>query len=496
MHLPEGTQLRPVAPSSGPAASSLATLAVSMFVLLLAPSRAAAVQAESSVSTDTTSLAIVGVTVLPMDAPGRLIDATVLVSGDSIVAVGPRAKIAVPRNARIVDGSGRYLVPGFVDAHVHLRSGQELVSYLRHGVTTIWNLSGTPESAPDVLAARRAIRAGEISGPTIYTTGPVLDGDPPNFAAVSTVVTTPGEGSRAVAYQHRRGFDFIKVYNGLDTAVMKAVGRTAGELGMPVFGHIPRRPDRSMALQRALGAGLDVVTHAEEIFFTYEYEGVSDALDAGAIPWRDTTRIPRIVALLRTAGAAVIPNLSFVAVTRRQLDRVDTLRRDPDSILSDPESRYLAPETRQMWTRYNVTRRDDLERFDRRERAKYPYVQQLTRALASGGIPLFAGTDATLPGLLPGPSVHLEVHELVKAGLTPYEALRAATRDPAVFVERHVPGTTRAGEITPGARADLVLLAEDPLADITNTRTIEGVVVRGEWHSVDALDALREAAVR
>lgn len=466
---------------------------IATFALLLAPGLSSCT-AEPSAAHDAASLAVVGATVITMDAPGRVADATVLISGDSILSVGPRDSVVVPPGTTTIDGRGRFLVPGFTDAHIHLRSEGELLSYLRHGVTTVWNLSGTPEGVPDVLEARRAIDAGERPGPTIYTTGPVLDGDPPNFAAVSTVVTDVGQAETVVEAQKRRGYDFLKIYNNLDPAVAEAAISAAHARGMPVFGHVPRRPERATALQHALQAGLDVITHAEEIFFTYHYEGVEEMLDAGDVPYRDAAGIPEVVALIRDADAAVIPNLSFVAGTRRQLDDLEALQEDPGAILEDPESRYLAPETRQMWTRYNVTRRSDLERYDRREVAKFAYVRQLTLALANAGVPLFAGTDATLPGLYPGPSLHLELKELVVAGLSPHQALATATRAPGEFLRRHVAGAPRSSVIAPGARADLVLLSADPLENIAHTRRVEGVVVRGRWFTVDELETLRHDA--
>lgn len=441
-------------------------------------------------------LAIVGVTVIAMEGPARVADATVLVSGDSILSVGPRDSVALPPGTRTIDGRGRFLVPGFTDAHVHVRSERELLSYLRHGVTSVWNLSGTPAGAPDILETRRAIEAGERTGPTIYTSGPLLDGDPPIFAAVSTVVTDVGQADEVVETQHRRGYDFIKIYNNLDPTVAEAVIAAAHAREMAVIGHVPRRPERATALHRALSAGLDVIAHSEEMFFTYHHEGVEAMLDAGEVPYRDPAGIPEVVALVSEAGAAVTPNLSFVAETRRQLDEIEALREDPQVLLADPESRYLAPATRDMWTSENVARRSDLERFDRREVAKYSYVRQLTAALAEAGVPLLAGSDASAPGLYPGRSLHSELQELVAAGLSPQQALRAATRAPGEFVRRHVAGAPRSGVIAPGARADLVLLSADPLDDIAHTRRIEGVIARGRWLPLDELEALRDNALR
>ena len=432
------------------------------------------------------TLAITDVTAIPMEGQ-PLPGATVVIRGDRILAFGPAADVPVPVGARRIDGSGRFLLPGLVDAHVHLRSRRELLSYLRHGVTTVFQLAGTPSGAPDILETRRRIAAGELVGPTIYATGPMIDGDPPNFAAVSVVVTSPDSAARVVERQNRAGFDFLKIYNGVSPEVAVEVIAEGHRRGMPTFGHIPRNPDRATALQKALGAGLDVIAHAEEMFFTYYHAGVEDMLDAGRVPVRDTARVDEAARLIRDAGAFVIPNLSFVAATRMQLD-------DLGRVLGDPETRFLHPDTRQMWEGQNPTRRPDLERFELRERAKHDFLRHLTKALAEHGVPLLAGTDASAPGLFPGRSLHLELRELVDAGLSAEAALAAATRTPGAFVARHLPDGPPFGVIAPGARADLVLLRENPLEDIARIGTVEGVVAGGRWYSVSEIDALRAAA--
>ena len=429
--------------------------------------------------------AIVNVNVVPMESE-RVLDAhTVLVAGDEVVAVGPAASLEVPAGADIIDGRGRYLMPGLIDAHVHLRSEGELLSYLRWGVTSIVNLSGSTADAPDPLEVRRRLEAGELPGPALYTSGPSMDGDPPIFAPVSEVVTTPGEARRAVARHVDRGYDFIKLYNNLEPAVVRAAIEAADARDRVVFGHIPREGGRERALERALDAGLDVISHAEEYFFTHAYEGVDSLLDAGAVPYRDPAGLSEMVRLTLEADAAVIPNLSFVEMTRRQLE-------DLESVLGDPEVRYLSEEVEEVWHRYNPTTRSDLGRFARRGRAKQQFVRQLTRALAEAGVPLLLGTDASLPGLFPGRSAHLELAELVTAGLSPYQALATATRTPGAFIARHAPGAPRFGTITAGSRADLVLVTGNPLQDVANAAAIDGVMARGQWYSPVDLDRLRE----
>jgi len=433
-------------------------------------------------------VAFTNVNVLPMNEERVLREQTVVVREGIVVEVASTDAIEVPPDVRRIDGEGRYLLPGLTDFHVHLRSPDEFLSYLAHGVTTVVHMSGAMGGAPDLLRYRDEIAHGDRLGPTLYTTGPILDGSPPLFAGVSTVVTTPEQARRAVAEQHEGGYDLIKVYNNLTPDVLTAAVEAAHERGMVVAGHIPRKAGRAGALQGALEAGQDVIAHGEEYFFTYFYAGVDSLLDQGEVPYPDEGGISDAVRMTREAGTAVIPNLSFVAMTRHQLD-------DLEGVLTDPEARYLHPDVRAMWKEQNPTRRADLERFDRRERAKHRFLQRLTKALSEADVPLLLGTDASAPGMYPGASAHLELRELVAAGLTPYEALVTGTRNAGAFIEGYVEGAEPFGTVVPGQRADLLLVRENPLEDVANVSAIEGVMVRGRWLSRARFDRMREASI-
>lgn len=343
-----------------------------------------------------------GVNVIPMDTERILEDQTVVVRDGVITALGPSDSVEIPQNTRVVDGRGLYLMPGLTDFHVHLRSTDELRSYLAYGVTTIVHSSGAMSGAPDLLRYREQLEGGEMLGPRLFTTGPILDGDPPIFGGVSTVVTTPAEGCSVVEDQKRAGYNFIKVYNNLQPEVFAAVADEAGEQGMAVLGHIPRVAGRDQELQRALEAGMDLIAHWEEYFFTYFHGDVESSLDRGEVPHPDEALIPDAVRMTKDAGAAVIPNLSFVAMTRRMLDSLEV-------VLADPETKYLHLDVLEMWREQNPTGRRDLERFDMREQGKYDFLKRLTKALHDAGIPLILGSDASAPGLFPGKSAHLEL---------------------------------------------------------------------------------------
>jgi imidazolonepropionase-like amidohydrolase len=428
--------------------------------------------------------ALVNVTVLPMTSEALLPGHTVIVRDGRIAALGPTAAVDVPAGAQRIDGTGKYLIPGMTDAHVHLRHQSELLSYLAHGVTTVVQLSGPSDNLLDAVEVRRQVERGDVLGPAIYTSGRILDGDPPIFPGVSTVVQTPEEAERAVEAQLADGVDLIKVYNNLRADVLRAVIRAAHERGATVWGHIPRIDGRSTALQRALTAQLDVIAHAEEVFFTLLYREVEAQLDRGVVPAIGDDQIAEAVRLIREHGATVIPNLSFVAMTRVQLDA-------PEELLADPEAQYLSPAVFDMWRQQNPTIRPDLPRFDLRERGKRVVVQRLTRALHEAGVPLLLGTDASAPGMFPGKSAWIELSELVNAGLTPFEALRTATSGAGAFLHRFNHQGPSVGTIAVGSRADLVLLDANPMTVISNVARIAGVVVRGKWYTRSQIDAIR-----
>jgi imidazolonepropionase-like amidohydrolase len=437
---------------------------------------------------DVRPLAFVHVTVIPMTRDGVLKDQTVIIERDRIAQIGPAASIRLPRNARQIDGRGKYLMPGLADFHVHLRDPSELLSYLAHGVTTVVHMSGPTGNVPDLPALRRRIAAGEILGPNVYTTGRILDGNPAIFPGVSTVISTPEEAKRAVEEQYRAGVDFIKVYNNLTSDLLRAVVEAAHMRGLAVIGHIPRRDGRPQALQTALRAGQDMIAHGEEFFFTYFYGDADSLLSRNLPPQPDRSKIPAVVRSVRKSGAAVTPNLSFVAMTRRQLDNLD-------AVLSDPEARYLHPSVIAMWREQNPTRRPDQARFSLRERAKYAFLKDFIPALQTGGVLLLLGTDSSVAGMFPGKSAQLELRELVEAGLTPHQALATGTTNVGQFIKRHVRGAESFGTVAPGQRADLLLLEANPLTEIDNISQIAGVTERGRWLSRGELERIRSDAV-
>ena len=423
-------------------------------------------------------LAITHVAVLPMDRERVLADQTVLIRGDRIVAVGPAGAVPLPAEARRVDGRGRFLIPGLVDAHLHLveerRVPRPLDDAIRHdfaartvaaGVTSALTLCASERG----LAFRDSLARGEVPGPTLLVSPPCLDD--------STMTAAQGE---AVAESARaRGFDFLKVYTRLSADGFRGVSDAARRLDMPVVGHIPTR----VGLQGALDAGIADIAHAEEFLYNApfrlgSYQNADSALDL------DPGHAPAVAHAVRQAGAAVTPTLVAYSTI---LDQAVDL----DAVLARPAYRDvpLAVQQARGWRAPANARAARLGTplALARLRAGLATQRALVRALQDSGVVLLAGTDAggDIP-LVPGASLHDELALLVGAGLTPYEALRAATANAGAFLTArfHVPP---GGTVTPGARADLVLLDANPLADIRNTTRIRGVVLRGQWRPTTIL---------
>jgi hypothetical protein len=409
------------------------------------------------------AVAIVGVDVVPMDRERVLRAQTVVVEQGVIARVGPAARVRAPAGASVVDGRGKYLLPGLADVHVHLvgdRATQLAILrlFVANGVTTVLNMRGTPEH----LALRADVAAGSLMAPTIYTVGPYVN---------EPFVTTPEEVERAVVEQKRAGYDFVKMHGNLSReayARLNAVGRREG---IRIIGHSPR----NLGFEAMFEERQYAVAHAEEFI----YDTSSSSRDFARLE----PRIPEIARAAAAAGLWVMPNLTAFRNIGLQVADLDAMLRRPEMALLPPAIRDgWGPETNPYTRRFGR----DMARgiMDR-----YALLEKLTRGFRDAGVRLLVGTDALNTGTVPGTSAHDELALLVAAGLTPYEALRAATANAAAFLG----AADRVGTVAVGMRGDLVLLDASPLEDVANTRRIAGVMLRGQWLDRAALRRTLEA---
>ncbi|MEP7344463.1 MAG: amidohydrolase family protein [Gemmatimonadaceae bacterium] len=430
---------------------------------------AAALDVRGQVATSSATIAIVGASVVTMERDGALNDATVLVRDGRILAVGRRSQVQVPSGAQRIDGTGKWLMPGLVDAHVHLDDQDDSVNRtlvqtgLAKGVTTVLEMAGSPAS----LRMREAIRSGRLDGPVIFSAG----------LPANTDTMTRAGGIRFVDEHRAAGYDYIKVYNFLSKEGFRGILFRARQIGMPVVGHVVR----SMDLEGTLGSGQHGIVHMEEFLYSYFSYRNSDTLQI-VTQRLDTTAIPYLATITKHAGIWVTPTLVMFESILDQAENVD--RR-----LARPENRYI-PEAiyRARWA---VDTNAYIKRFVSpihivNLRAALAYQKRLTTAFYKAGVPLLVGTDAPTPAAVPGFSVHEELANFVAAGMTPYDALRAATWNAADYLGR--PGEF--GIVKAGARADLLLLEANPLQDVANAAKIAGVMSQGRWLPRERLEAM------
>jgi Amidohydrolase family len=401
-------------------------------------------------------IALVGVNVLPMDSERALVDQTILIRDAEIVALGPRRSTST-EGARRIDLRGYYAVPGLADLHTHPQVIGDMTQYLASGVTTVLSLGSFIDD--QLLRWRDSTRRGDLVGPDIYV-GYYVDG--PNGPAGRSIVSA--EDGRKAARSAKAGrFDFIKAYNSIPESAFVALTQEARVQGIPVTGH----GVRSVGLQRGFALGQIMVAHGEEYLYTHFSR------------LEDSTRWGEVASWTKQSGAYVLPNLSAYVGIARQWGKPAVV----DTLLGLPEARLLDTVWRTRWrNRDYVRRQGSLD-------ARVAFLKRFTKVLSDSGVPLLAGTDSpTIPGLFPGPSIVDDLTLLVEAGLTPYQALSAATRTPGEFINKFVRGSDRIGTIAVGNRADLVVLRTNPLEDLRRLRNPSGVMARGHWLSRVELD--------
>lgn len=432
------------------------------------------------------ALAFTNVTVIDVSEGVALSDMTVLVSGDRITAVGAAGSVAVPANARVVDGTGRFLIPGLWDMHAH--SWDEFVHrnillplYVAHGVTGIREMSG----APYELEARAEITRGTLPGPRMMVSSPIIDGPNPMVSGIR--VADADQARRTVDTLNARGYDLIQTHQFLSPAAYRALHERAREVGMEVSGTIPI----SVSLWEAAALGHRTVEHLwgvelacssreEELRVDYrqrvEEISADTSLRTHVSVWNRTER-EALESIHPTKCQALYRHLAaneMWVVPTLLIQRLMAYPSDP-AFQNDPRQRFLPdPGWDHEWFA-------DFYDPERRLRATFEHRLRALVDLHRAGVGILAGSEVQA-----GFSLHDELALYVEGGLTPLEALRTATLNPA----RYLGATDSLGTVEPGKLADLVLLDADPLGDIRNTQRIAAVVLNGRLFDRAALDEL------
>jgi imidazolonepropionase-like amidohydrolase len=423
-------------------------------------------------------------------------DQTVVVTAGRITAVGMTAAVNVPEHAFIVDATGKFLIPGLWDMHVHLFNQISrrppntwyFPLFVLNGVTSIREMWTKPDNMPQVREWRRLQLNGTLLAPRIAAVGCIVDGPAAgetNPAAAllgptADVVSTPAQARQFVRKVKEAGIDFVKTYSSLSRDAYFAIASEAKKQGIPFAGHVPS----AVGAAEASAAGQRSMEHLDQILessssrsdelFQVPGSEWSDKYDQVTLDTFDEDKFRSVVAVLAKNQSWQVPTL-----VRK---RVHALRGEP-VLTGDSRLRYVPADEVASWSRYFPAGQRGPELVRHRLWQKQLAVVGL---MHQAGVPFMTGTDVGGDYIFPGFSLHDELAWLVEAGFTPGQALKTATYNPAKFLGL----LDRFGTVEQGKLADLVLLDANPLDNVRNTQNIQAVVLNGRYFDRRVLDKL------
>ena len=443
----------------------------------------AALLALTALSAQPPSIAFTNVSVVPMDREVVLRDHTVVVTGDTIAGIGPSASVKPPAGATVVDGTGKYLMPGLAEMHGHLTGANDalneriLLLSVARGITTVRGMLGHPSH----LVLRERVKKGELLGPTIYTSGPSLNGNTvPDAATAEKLVTE----------QKAAGYDLLKIHPGVARSPFDALAATAKKVGIPFAGHVPI----DVGVHRAIEAGYASIDHLDGYVEALLKDGAPvDPKQPGFfglnfVGHLDEARIPALVAKTKAAGVWNVPTQSLMPAFMGP--------ESTESLVARPEMRYLPKQMVENWTGQRNKFIDGLKQSyasaggtsvpstSDRYRTFMAVRSKIIKALDDADAGVLLGADTPQVMQVPGWATHGELKALVAAGLSSYRALRAGT----VNVARYFKTDVRTGTLQRGKEASAILVDGNPLDDVGNAGKISGVLVRGKWLPKAELD--------
>ena len=450
--------------------------------------------AQSTTKSSAQPLVITHVTIIDVTGGPPVVDRTVVISGHRISSISGTAKAPLPKAARVIDASGKFLIPGLWDMHSHFSDRDYFPLYLANGVTGLRIMSG--DSAD--RESRKQIEAGTLLGPRMVIGSRIIDGPAP-FLPYFISVHTPDQARKAVDEEKQAGADFIKVYSFLPRDLYFAIVSESKKLGLPFAGHTPM----SVSVEEASAAGQKSIEHLAGIdgscsssaddFHLRSQQDLAEMIAAGKSSLAGGSHLATMgVSIIDTyspqrcadVGARLKSNGTWICPTL-VIFRTMALASDP-SPFHDPNVRFLPPSVRVSWdpqNNYLFKIANVNPAYTKRQFQRYLV---LVSSLHKAGVGIIAGTDTPSPFVAPGFSLAEELELYVKAGLSPLEAIRTATYNPALFLGRE----KDLGTIEPGKLADLILLDANPSDDIRNIRKIFALVYDGAYYDRGALDSM------
>jgi imidazolonepropionase-like amidohydrolase len=413
---------------------------------------------------------------------------SILIHGDRIQSIAP--SIQPTHNAQIVDARGKYVIPGLWDMHVHLWYKQnQFPMFLAWGVTGVRDMGSNLDQ---VKRWRAEIKSGDLLGPHIETCGPPVDGTPSDDPKLPiTLVRTPAEAR--TAYDHLEqdlNVDFIKILSHLPRDAYFALIERARKWGLPVAGHVPD----SVTVDEAITARQNSMEHLMGVLLSCSSEEQKiRPLRALAMEQKDGKALAGYAERVLVTFDPTKASTLFERMARYSSYQVPTLvmwRRntyaDADDVVHDPRLRFIPAAIRKDWDDPREIKKNIPESTMGLVSHQYERLAWVVAQMQRQGVPIMAGTDTGDPYTFPGYDLHRELQLLVKAGLTPAQALRSATLTPAEYLD----SDESLGSVGQGKMADLVFLDADPLKDIRNTQRISAVILGGKYLSRAKLDSM------
>ncbi|ULQ57088.1 amidohydrolase family protein [Flavihumibacter rivuli] len=430
-----------------------------LFVILFLMAGTIATKAQKA---DT--IAIENVNVITMLTEEILEHQRVIIAGGKVFRIEPVSKPLTNTITRSIDGNNRYLIPGLSEMHYHLRSNDiqsDFKLLIANGITTARNMAEWP--GQDHISIRNKVRAGELTGPNYFTTGPYLRSpDLANKEAVASMVK-----------QHKeKGYDFLKIADNLPRDIYLKLLAECQANNLPVLGH----SQRELPLEYSLR--MHSIEHIEEFLY------IKDANTGRSFFKLQDPALEKVTTTIKASGIYIGTTLSVFDFINNCLDDKTFAAYQKDSL-----GKYLASKERDAFlSEKNDYRKLKDKEFDGMKakdffKANFEWMKAFTKNLSQHEVKLLTGSD-TYGMVIVGFSIHKEFELLQESGLKPYDILLASTVNPARYLGTY----PTEGTIEEGKNANFIMLDKNPLEDIRNTRSIRGVMLKGKWLDRAALD--------
>ena len=416
---------------------------------------------------------ITNVNIVDVNTGKILKNKTVAIDNNRITAIYDKEIISSDSKI-VIDGKGKYLIPGLWDMHAHYKwSHVDLDPLLvANGITGVREMWG---DMPAFVEIPKSTQHEGLLSPDVYLSGDLIDGNPPSFPAGCLVVTTPDEAVDAVKKQIDKNVDFIKVYSSLSQECFMAIAKEAKKRNITFAGHIPNR----VSIYKAMEAGM---ASSEHLYGFLNACSSVDTSNEALISTFSEKRFDSICYVLAKSSMWLCPTLT--------VNRAMSYLND-STFINDNRMSYLPGYVIDIWNqKMNPYTKSQIENFANSTRVRYLFELSLIGKMNEKGVKFIAGTDFPNPYVFPGFSLHDELSLMVKGGMPTLDALRSATINPAIFMNKKADF----GSVEVGKLASLVLLNKNPLENIENTKTIETVIVRGKVYNRRALNLMLEQA--